>query len=671
MRLLLVLLVVARVWSTALHTAALRGDEAALLTHFQRLGDGDVDSMDSQQQLTPLHVACLKGHVAAARLLMEHGASVTRVDGRGMSPLHLAALSGSAELAEALLINGAAVDTVETAQNGTALHLAATHAGGCAVASVLLAYGASPARTDAQGNTPAQVAALTGGSPNCFLKHELEGDKLGVVSATAAARAAVGDETTTICLVQFDDRSDLGPLRALVAANAQRCAADDRCVRHTFERADSQVGGGVEEEPMPPFWKKVSLVSALLASSSHADCGVIAWLDSDAVVHSRPSLIADQMLPRFGMIVSRDWPIWGDDAETPFNAGVWAVRNHPTGKALLEQWLGTYPQAAWSRDKDGGWDCDASRAGSSNSSIRSAGSPSTECEWAGEMFEQGAFSRHVLVDASRRGDLRHSSWTFLNSPCVTDEDRRAAAACHFADHLKPLIVHYLSGVAMVDGGLIDRSGRARAALTRGLQQGEAQGLRRLLSTFAAWKEAFPRKLLEARREIAPEIEEEIAREIGGELRGLEGGVEKRNDGPAPPPRPTAAAAAAAAAAARPSQPCVGSNNEKCTLDMNFGGSCRAASCAAHRLLSCRALVGEHAIPEHGFFEPTDEAAMPRLSFLTISPSTSAAALSRHGIEIAESLAAAGGGDAPARGPPALEHAGADAAMRRRCVRAPR
>ena len=138
MRLLLVLLVVARVWSTALHTAALRGDEAALLTHFQRLGDGDVDSMDSQQQLTPLHVACLKGHVAAARLLMKHGASVTRVDGRGMSPLHLAALSGSAELAEALLINGAAVDTVETAQNGTALHLAATHAGGCAVASVLL-----------------------------------------------------------------------------------------------------------------------------------------------------------------------------------------------------------------------------------------------------------------------------------------------------------------------------------------------------------------------------------------------------------------------------------------------------------------------------------------------------------------------------------------------------
>ena len=189
MRLLLVLLVVARVWSTALHTAALRGDEAALLTHFQRLGDGDVDSMDSQQQLTPLHVACLKGHVAAARLLMEHGASVTRVDGRGMSPLHLAALSGSAELAEALLINGAAVDTVETAQNGTALHLAATHAGGCAVASVLLAYGAftpTPEVTTRPVLRTGKVS-LSGGKVKVKGKVK-EGAKKALKSATAVVQ---------------------------------------------------------------------------------------------------------------------------------------------------------------------------------------------------------------------------------------------------------------------------------------------------------------------------------------------------------------------------------------------------------------------------------------------------------------------------------------------------
>ena len=47
---------------------------------------------------TPLHLACLSGHLSVAKLLVEHGADLQSLDGKNNTTLHLAAASGSCGL---------------------------------------------------------------------------------------------------------------------------------------------------------------------------------------------------------------------------------------------------------------------------------------------------------------------------------------------------------------------------------------------------------------------------------------------------------------------------------------------------------------------------------------------------------------------------------------------
>ena len=47
---------------------------------------------------TPLHLACWRGHLGVARLLVERGAGVTAQDGEQHSPVHVAAHCGHTEL---------------------------------------------------------------------------------------------------------------------------------------------------------------------------------------------------------------------------------------------------------------------------------------------------------------------------------------------------------------------------------------------------------------------------------------------------------------------------------------------------------------------------------------------------------------------------------------------
>ena len=49
---------------------------------------------------TPLHLACLEGHLQAAQLLSDRGADLGALDGKRNSVLHFSAASGSTELVE-------------------------------------------------------------------------------------------------------------------------------------------------------------------------------------------------------------------------------------------------------------------------------------------------------------------------------------------------------------------------------------------------------------------------------------------------------------------------------------------------------------------------------------------------------------------------------------------
>ena len=61
---------------------------------------------------TPLFVACFKGHVGAARLLLDKGADVNRAV-KNWTPLYVACLAGHVDVAQLLLERSAEIDRAD------------------------------------------------------------------------------------------------------------------------------------------------------------------------------------------------------------------------------------------------------------------------------------------------------------------------------------------------------------------------------------------------------------------------------------------------------------------------------------------------------------------------------------------------------------------------------
>lgn len=174
--------------SPALHAAAVRGDNDAVLAELQN--GADVNVVDGRQ-LTALHAASHAKQEEAVRTLLRHGASTQLKDGRGLSVLHLAALGGSEGVQiqmyclslgwqtlaggpgtslpvdryshnlkaplgvmSALLEHGADASATEPNRGATALHLAATNPQARGAAAALLAHGADAWAKDKAGDTP-------------------------------------------------------------------------------------------------------------------------------------------------------------------------------------------------------------------------------------------------------------------------------------------------------------------------------------------------------------------------------------------------------------------------------------------------------------------------------------------------------------------------------------
>jgi ankyrin repeat protein len=183
-------------WAGALHEAIDTGDVAqvkAILTKDPSMAthpaadDGDI---------MPLAWAATRGDVAIIDLLLAAGADIEK--GGPVSPLGFAAYSGQLAAAKELLDKGASPKTL-TAKKVSTLHLAArgsvrtvTKVGGGAenysyapntdIAALLLrAGGVSPSATDASGQTPLHEAAANGNP--------------GIVSQLLAAKVPVDVRT--------------------------------------------------------------------------------------------------------------------------------------------------------------------------------------------------------------------------------------------------------------------------------------------------------------------------------------------------------------------------------------------------------------------------------------------------------------------------------------------
>ena len=114
----------------------------------------------------------LEDPVAAARAMLEEGASVDVRDGGGHTPLHLAAATNMCDVAEVLLEYGANVNA-ENHSGATPLHLTAWF-NSKETAELLVERGAQIDSKDAAGNTPLHIAIADDSldaPPGVFIPH--------------------------------------------------------------------------------------------------------------------------------------------------------------------------------------------------------------------------------------------------------------------------------------------------------------------------------------------------------------------------------------------------------------------------------------------------------------------------------------------------------------------
>jgi ankyrin repeat protein len=147
-----------------LQRAAADGDVRELE---QLLRDGAyVNTRCDFRSWTALHVAADRGQVAAARVLLEHGAKVDLQDTDGYTPLHVTGSNPKAhprstesarnEVAVVLLDHGANPNAT-TNYGYNPLHCA-VRSDDAALVRILLDRGADPSHTDSGGYTPLELA---------------------------------------------------------------------------------------------------------------------------------------------------------------------------------------------------------------------------------------------------------------------------------------------------------------------------------------------------------------------------------------------------------------------------------------------------------------------------------------------------------------------------------
>jgi ankyrin repeat protein len=122
------------------------------------LHDADALNAYSKDGFTALHFACYFGQPEAARLLIENGATVDRVANNAtkVMPLHSAASSRNLAAARILLQHGAPVNARQQA-GWVPIHAAAQN-GDADMLDLLLAHGADSEIANDAGKTPAMVA---------------------------------------------------------------------------------------------------------------------------------------------------------------------------------------------------------------------------------------------------------------------------------------------------------------------------------------------------------------------------------------------------------------------------------------------------------------------------------------------------------------------------------
>ena len=113
-----------------------------------------------EEERTALFIACWKGHVDAAQLLLDNGAEVDRAKENGFTPLFIACQKGHVDAARLLLEK--ARRSIGAMKGGRTPLFAACWKGHVDVAQLLLDKGAEVDQADEDGFTPLFVACQKG-----------------------------------------------------------------------------------------------------------------------------------------------------------------------------------------------------------------------------------------------------------------------------------------------------------------------------------------------------------------------------------------------------------------------------------------------------------------------------------------------------------------------------
>jgi hypothetical protein len=143
-----------------------------------------------------------------------------------------------------------------------------------------------------------------------------------------------------------------------------------------------------QDVDLPVYWLKPYLVRRALEDGAD----IVAWIDTDAVVHDLSRRVEDLFDGPEIMVAAPDNPFWA----SPFNAGVFFVKAAGgAGAELMARWSALFAGTAWTRTPTA-WIC--------------------QDEWAGPSYEQGAFAAHLLTPLQASGALKLVDWEVLQSP---------------------------------------------------------------------------------------------------------------------------------------------------------------------------------------------------------------------------------------------------------------
>ena len=142
---------------------------------------------------TPLGLACTRGHLKIARVLLEHDADIENRCCLDLSPLDHASASGSVDLVRLLLDHGADVKAQSKEDKDTSLHVASRN-GATGVVRVLLERGADVNARNVNNSIPLHMSSAAGHVECCrvLLEHRADANARNAGNSTLLHLASRG-----------------------------------------------------------------------------------------------------------------------------------------------------------------------------------------------------------------------------------------------------------------------------------------------------------------------------------------------------------------------------------------------------------------------------------------------------------------------------------------------